>query len=87
MQTAVARPFERDERRQLALESEDAGVDDGDAGRDRCVVEGVAGLERVSAIDDHVVTGDDPLDVGRDEHLLVEDDLHLGIEGVDRLPR
>ena len=60
-------------------------MDDRDVRRDRRVVEDVAGLERVGAVDDHVVVGDDPLDVGRDEHLLVEHDLDLGVERVDRL--
>ncbi len=72
VEAAVARPVVRDERRQLALEPEDAGVDDRDAGRDRRVVEDVARLERVGAVEDDVVAGDDPLDVGRDQHLLVE---------------
>ena len=62
------------------------GVDDRDAGRDRRVVEDVAGLERVGAVEDDVVAGDDPLDVVRHEHLLVGDDLDLGVQGVDRLP-
>ena len=65
VQAAVARALERDEGRQLALEAEDAGVDDRDAGRDRRVVEDVAGLERVGPVEDDVVAGDDPLDVVR----------------------
>ena len=56
-----------------------------DAGRDRGVVEDVARLERVGPVEDDVVAGDDPLDVRRDEHLLVGDDLDLGVERVDRL--
>ena len=55
VQAAVARPLERDEGRQLALEPEHRGVDDRDAGRDRGVVEDVAGLERVGAVEDDVV--------------------------------
>jgi hypothetical protein len=62
-------------------------VDDRDVGRDRRVVEDVAGLERVGPVEDHVVAGDDPLDVLGDEHLLVGDDLDLRVERVDRLPR
>ena len=75
VQAAVARSLVRDERRELALEPEDRGVDDRDAGRDRGVVEDVARLERVGAVEDDVVAGDDPLDVRRDEHLLVGDDV------------
>ena len=75
IEAAVARSLVRDERRQLALEAEDARVDDRDAGRDRRVVEDVAGLERVGAVEDDVVALDDPVDVLGDEHLLVGDDL------------
>ena len=84
VQAAVARPLVRDEGRELALEAEHGGVDDRDAGRDRGVVEDVARLERVGAVEDDVVAGDDPLDVRGDEHLLVGDDLDLGVERVDR---
>ena len=87
VQAAVARALVRDEGRQLALEPEDAGVDDRDAGRDRRVVEDVAGLERVGPVEDDVVAGDDPLDVGGDEHLLVGDDVDVRVEGVDRRSR
>ncbi len=55
-------------------------------GRDRRVVEDVAGLERVGAVEDDVVAGDEPLDVLGDQHLLVEDDVDLRVERVDRLP-
>ena len=62
-------------------------MDDRDARGDGRVIEDVAGLERVGAVEDDVVAGDDPFDVRRDEHLLVDDDLDVGIEGVDRDPR
>ena len=65
VEAAVAGPLVRDERGQLALEPEDGGVDHRDPGRDRRVVEEVARLERVGAVQDHVVAGDDPLDVVR----------------------
>ena len=87
VQAAIARPLERDERGELPLEPEDARVDDRDAGRDRRVVEDVAGLEGVGAVEDDVVAGDDPLDVRGDEHLLVLDDLDVRVQGVDRDPR
>ena len=87
IQAAVARALVRHERRQLALEPEHAGVDDRDARRHGRVVEQVAGLERVGPVEDHVVAGDDPLDVVRDEHLVVGDDVDVGVEREDRLPR
>ena len=60
---------------------------DRDALGDRRVVQEVAGLERVGPVDDHVVAVDDPLDVLGDEHLLVGHDVHVGVEGGDRLAR
>ena len=39
------------------------GIGTNDAGRDRRVVERVARLERVRAVQDHVIAGDQPVDV------------------------
>ena len=85
VEAAVARSLVRDEGRQLALEPEHGGVRDRDPGRDRGIVEDVARLERVGAIEDDVVAGDDPVDVVRDEHLLVRDDRHVRVERGERL--
>ena len=65
VQAAVARPLERDERRQLALEPEPMAWTTGMFPATAALVEDVARLERVGAVEDHVVAGDDPLDVGR----------------------
>ena len=59
----------------------------GDVRADGGVVERVARLEGVGAVEDDVVAGDDPLDVVGAEHLLVGDDLDLGVERVDGLRR
>ena len=60
---------------------------DRDPGGDRGVVEDVAGLERVGAVEDDVVAGDDPVDVVGDQHLLVRDDVDVGVERVEGLAR
>jgi hypothetical protein len=81
VEAAVARAVERLEHRELALEPVDRGVDDGDPGEDRRVVQRVARLELVGPVEDDVVSGDD-LDVGVGEHLLVGDDLHVGFRAL-----
>src|SRR4029078_3023126 len=43
------------------------------------------GREVIGAVEAAVRAGDDPLDVGSDEHLLVGDDVDLRIQRVDRL--
>ena len=62
-------------------------MNDWDAVLHRCVVQEVAGREVVGAIDDHVVALDDPVDVRRGQTLFVADDLHVGIQGLERLLR
>ena len=59
-------------------------MDHGNAGHDGGIVQGVAGLEGVRPVQDHVVAVDQPRDVLLSKHLLVEDDVHVGIERVDR---
>ena len=51
------------------------------------VIQGVARLERVGPIEDDVVAVDEAADVLVGQHLLVEDDVDVGIECVDRAPR
>ena len=60
-------------------------MDDRDVRDYRGVVEDVARLERVGAVEDDVVAGDDPVDVARVEHLLVADHRDVGVERLDRL--
>ena len=60
-------------------------MDHRDPGRDRCVVQQVAGLEGVGAVEDDVVAVDEPSDVVGQEHLVVGHDLDVGVERLDRL--
>ena len=64
VEAAVARALEGLEHRQLALEAEDRGVHDRDARAHGRVVERVARLERVGAVEDDVVALDEAVDVG-----------------------
>ena len=84
IQAAVARALEGHEDGQLAFEAEHRRMHDGDCRANGRVVERVARLERVRAVDDDVVAGDQPIDVVVGQHLLVGDDLDLGIERLDR---
>src|SRR5438552_6469513 len=86
-QAPVARAFVRLEDRDLTLEAIDAPVHDGLVVLHRRVVQEIAGGEVVRAVDDDVVLGEDAIDVRAGEALLVPDDLHIGIERLERLTR
>ena len=84
-ETAVARPFAGVEHRDLALEPVDRAVHDRDVVPDRRVVDEVPGREVVGAVDDHVpAVTEDPLDVLGGQPLLERDDLHVGVERLER---
>ena len=81
---AVARPVERDEGRDLAVPAVDRAVDHRLAQLDGRVVQHVARVEVVRPVDDHVVVGDQPLDVVGVQALVVLDDARLGIQAAQR---
>jgi energy-coupling factor transport system ATP-binding protein len=80
----VARPVERHEGRHLAVPSVDRAVDDRLAQPHGGVVEDVAGVEVVGAVDDDVVAGDQPLDVVGPQPLGVLHHRRLGVQPADR---
>ena len=49
-----------------------------------CVVQQIAGGEVVGAVDHDVVALDDPIDVRGSQTLLIPDDLHVGIQSLER---
>ena len=65
IEAAVAGALVGHEDRQLALEAEDGGVHDRDARAHGGVVERVARLEGVRAVEDEVVARDEAVDVVR----------------------
>src|SRR6266850_1772962 len=86
-EAAVARTLMRAEDRELSLEAIDAPVHDRLVPLHRRVVQQVARREVVGAVDDHVVVGDDPVDVVARESLLVRDHRDIGVECFERLLR
>ena len=84
IEAAIARALVRDEGGDLSLEAQDRGRDDGLAEPHSCIVQEVAGREVVGAVDDHVVRLDELEDVRRVEARVVCDDLHVGVERLDR---
>ncbi len=69
----------------LPLEAKDAAMHHRLVRDHRRVVEQIARREIVGAVHDHIVVRDDAGDVGFVEPLVVQDDLHIGIEALDRL--
>ena len=57
---------------------------DGDPVLDRRVVQQIARRKVVGAVNDHVVVGDDPVDVLRGEALLISDDPDVRIQSLER---
>src|SRR5688572_7321684 len=80
VEAAVARAAVGREHRELTLEAEDRRVDDRLAELERGVVDQVAGLEVVGAVDDDVEVLDDLEDVVRGQARLELLDLEVGVQ-------
>src|SRR6266571_5780049 len=80
----VARTVEWLEDRDLALKTKDRSMHDGNAMFHRCVVQEIAGGEVVRAVDHDVIALDDAVDVRPGQTLLVADDLHVGVQSLER---
>src|SRR5712692_2082988 len=84
---AVARTLEWLEDRDLPLEAEDRSMHDGNAMFHRSVIQEIARGEVVGAVDHHVVALDDAIDIRSGQTFLVADDLHVGVQSLERLLR
>jgi hypothetical protein len=72
------------EDRSLALELEDAPVNQGLAGKITGIVQEVLGGEIIGPIEDQVIVPYDPVDIGRGEAFLIGGNGDTRIQGLDR---
>src|SRR5262249_17307871 len=84
-EAAGARTLVGGGHRGLALEAEDRAVHHGDPLQQGGVVDQVPGREVVGAVDDQVVAVDDLEDVVGPEAYVVGDDVHVRVQGRQRL--
>ena len=85
-EAAVAGALVGQEHRRVALEAQDARVDQRRARHQRGVVQQVARREVVGAVDDHVVVGDQVEDVVLVHPERVDVDRDVGVQRLDRDP-